>query len=52
MRRLAEYAPDCRKYKAMQAEAMVLLGKIEEAQNLAKYALFITLYLLYFNKTC
>eukprot|EP00795_Rhopilema_esculentum_P013731 gene13731-4651_t len=35
MRRLAEYVPDCKKYKASQAEAMVLLGKIEEAQNLA-----------------
>lgn len=37
MRRLVEYAPDCKKYKAIQAEAMVLLGKVEEAQNLAKY---------------
>ena len=39
MRRLAEYVPDCKQYKASQAEAMVLLGKIEEAQNLAKYVL-------------
>jgi len=35
MRRLLEYVPDCRKYKVLQAEAMVLLGKIEEAQNMA-----------------
>ena len=36
MRRLMEYVPDCQKYKGLQAEAMVFLGKLEEAQNLAK----------------
>eukprot|EP00794_Sanderia_malayensis_P017717 gene17717-19488_t len=35
MRRLCEYAPDCIKYKALQAEAMALQGKLDDAQIMA-----------------
>ena len=31
-----QYVPDCQKYRILQAEAMALQGKIEEAQNMAK----------------
>ena len=37
MRRLVEFAPDCKKYKALQAEAMALIGKLDDAQMIAKY---------------
>lgn len=32
-----EFAPDCKKYKALQAEAMALIGKLDDAQMIAKF---------------
>ncbi len=35
MRRLSEYVPECSQFKALQAEAMALSGKVDDAQIMA-----------------